>query len=180
VCKYGIPDRLVPTGKGCKRVLVACRKLPQFADCRSARERSPFELLRFLQPTHVVAREWQALQPSNVQTVTIEQNKEFATIIEHSDQATRTSRLRIYDNSEYAFTKPPDGIGCNHFSWQRVGKEVGGATPVSLISENSGWIMWKAADGSIAIQLLSGTSGMILAVPFSDAKWFWYRYDQVR
>jgi hypothetical protein len=137
-------------------------------------------LLRFLQPTHVVAREWQALQPSNVQTVTIEQNKEFATIIEHSDQATRTSRLRIYDNSEYAFTKPPDGIGCNHFSWQRVGKEVGGATPVSLISENSGWIMWKAADGSIAIQLLSGTSGMILAVPFSDAKWFWYRYDQVR
>jgi hypothetical protein len=162
---------------GCLSLAGTYRNLPSAVVPASA---PPLELLRFLQSTHVFAREWQAQLPSNVQTVTIEQNDEFATIIEHRDEATRTSRLRIYDNSEYVFTKPPDGIGCNHFSWQRAGKEVGGASPVGIASESSGWIMWKADDGSIAIQLLSGTSGMILAIPFSDAKWTWYRYDPVR
>jgi hypothetical protein len=137
------------------------------------------ELRQFLLPRHVFAREWQTQQRSDVQFVTIEQSKDFATITEHGDSTTRTSRLRILDNSAYVFVTPPDGVGCTRVLWMRVGKEVGGATPVSLLVENSGWSIFKAEDGSLSVQLVSGTSGFVGPVPVGP-KWTWYRYDQVR
>jgi hypothetical protein len=138
------------------------------------------ELRQFLQPRQVSLNEWEAARRSDVQTVTIEQEKEVVTITEHSEAGTRTSQLHLRDVFSYLMVKPADGVGCARAQWLRKGPEAGGAIPGAIVSEGSAWGLFKAEDGAIVVNLLSGRIGVIMIVPFGDQRFLWYRYDPVR
>jgi hypothetical protein len=134
------------------------------------------ELRQFLLVGRLAPTESQSPQ-FPVKTVTIEQDGEGLTIAERSDGGIRTSRLGVTTRVEDS----ANGVVCKRSALARAySRDVAVYGPIWLSSEHWIWFLLRGQDGSLVVQLASGTVNMGLFVPYGHQTTVWYRYDPVR